>query len=59
MSVLEKDRVTRAAAIWVISPGVGDPLPKENEPVNEQVACSESEQHLLNLLRVLGKYVLY
>ena len=50
MSLLEKGRVTKAAAIWVISPGVGDPLPQGNEPVSEQVAYSESE---LNLSQVL------
>lgn len=43
MSLLEKGRVTKVAAIWVISPGMGDPLPQGNKPVSEQVAYSESE----------------
>ena len=32
--------IPNASAIWVISLGVEYPLPKENEPVNEQVVYS-------------------
>lgn len=32
--------IPNASAIWVISLGVGYPLPKENEPVSEQVVYS-------------------
>lgn len=32
-SLLEKGRLTKAAAIWVISPGMGEPQPKEASPL--------------------------